>query len=95
VIPNTVVRLEGLSKLKILNDLIGTRTRHLPACSLAPQPSTLRRVPAQSIFSLRSISIVSHLLLGVSALSYKPEGRRFETNRNEYEKQEYVDVLGD
>jgi hypothetical protein len=28
-----MVRLEGLGKLKIFNDLIGTRTDDLPVCS--------------------------------------------------------------
>jgi hypothetical protein len=40
------VRLEGLGKLKKKNkkknnDLIGNRTRILPACSIVPQPTTL------------------------------------------------------
>jgi hypothetical protein len=37
------VRLEGLGKLKNINDLIGTRTRDIPVCSIVPQPSTLPR----------------------------------------------------
>jgi hypothetical protein len=37
------VRLEGLGKLKKSNDLIGTRTRYLPTCSIVPQPTTLPR----------------------------------------------------
>jgi hypothetical protein len=36
-----MVRLEELSKLKEFYDLNGTRTRNLPACSIAPQPSTV------------------------------------------------------
>jgi hypothetical protein len=36
------MRLEELDKLKISNDLIGNRTRDLPACSMVPQ-STLPR----------------------------------------------------
>jgi hypothetical protein len=32
--------LEGLDKLKKLNDLIGIQNRNLPSCSTAPQPST-------------------------------------------------------
>jgi hypothetical protein len=36
------VRLEGLGKFKISSDLIGTRSRYLPACSILPQPTTLR-----------------------------------------------------
>jgi hypothetical protein len=35
------VRLEGLGKFKKSNDLIGTRTRDLPACSIVSQPTTL------------------------------------------------------
>jgi hypothetical protein len=37
--------LEGLGKLEKLNDLIWTRIRDLPACSIVPQPTTLPRVP--------------------------------------------------
>jgi hypothetical protein len=33
-----MVRLEGLDKLEKFNDLIGTRTRDLPACSISLQP---------------------------------------------------------
>jgi hypothetical protein len=36
-----IVRLEGLSKLKESNDLIGSRIRDFPACSIVPQPTTL------------------------------------------------------
>jgi hypothetical protein len=39
------VRLEGLGKLKKSNDLIGNRSRDIPACSIVPQPSTLPRDP--------------------------------------------------
>jgi hypothetical protein len=39
------VRLEWLDKLKKVSGLIGTRTRDLPACSIVPQPNTLRRPP--------------------------------------------------
>jgi hypothetical protein len=38
------VQLEGLGKLKTFNDLIGTRNSYLPACSIAPQSTTLLRV---------------------------------------------------
>jgi hypothetical protein len=33
-----IVLLEELSQLKKFSDLIGTLTRHLPACSIVPQP---------------------------------------------------------
>jgi hypothetical protein len=39
------VRLEGLGQLKKSNELIGNRTRDLPGCSIAPQPTTLPRDP--------------------------------------------------
>jgi hypothetical protein len=38
------MRLEGLGKLKKIH-LNGTRTRDLPAFSIMPQPTTLRRAP--------------------------------------------------
>jgi hypothetical protein len=37
--------LEGLGQLEKSSDLIGTRTRHLPAHSILPQPSTLLHSP--------------------------------------------------
>jgi hypothetical protein len=37
------MRLEG--QLKKNNDLIGIRTRYLPACSIVPQPTMLPRAP--------------------------------------------------
>jgi hypothetical protein len=37
------VQLEGSGKLKKFNDHIGAQTHDLPACSIAPQPSTLPR----------------------------------------------------
>jgi hypothetical protein len=43
--PRATVRLEGSGKLKKSNDLIGNRTRDLPACSIVPQPTTLPHVP--------------------------------------------------
>jgi hypothetical protein len=39
--PLALVRLEGLVKLKKYSDVIGFRTRNLPACSTVPQPTTL------------------------------------------------------
>jgi hypothetical protein len=38
-----IMRLEGLVELKEISDLIGNRTRELPACSIVPQPTTLPR----------------------------------------------------
>jgi hypothetical protein len=39
-----MVRLEGLRKFRKFNDIV-TRTRDLPACSIAPQLSTLKGSP--------------------------------------------------
>jgi hypothetical protein len=35
------VQLEGFMSIEKSNDLIGNRTRDLPACSIVPQPTTL------------------------------------------------------
>jgi hypothetical protein len=39
------MRLKVLGKLKKKISLIGTRSRDLPACSIAPQATTLPRTP--------------------------------------------------
>jgi hypothetical protein len=38
------MRMEGLVKLKELNEIIGSQTRDLLACGIMPQPITLERV---------------------------------------------------
>jgi hypothetical protein len=44
------VRLEGLRKLnKKFNDLIGNRTRDLPACSIVPEPAMLPGAPNSTL----------------------------------------------
>jgi hypothetical protein len=43
--PRTILRLEGLVNWKKSND-IGSRTRDLSACNIAPQPTTLPLVPS-------------------------------------------------
>jgi hypothetical protein len=43
--PRLRVLLVGLGKLKKLNDLIGTQTQDLLACSIAPEPSRLLYAP--------------------------------------------------
>jgi hypothetical protein len=45
--PRAIVRLEGLGKWKKIN-LIETRTRDLPVCSIVPQPTTLSRTAYQN-----------------------------------------------
>jgi hypothetical protein len=42
-----MARMEGFG-IEKFNDLIGTRSRHLPASSIAPQPPMLPRAPAQT-----------------------------------------------
>jgi hypothetical protein len=46
------VRLEELGQLKKKkpNDLIGTRTRDLPACSIVPQPTTLLHINMSTFY---------------------------------------------
>jgi hypothetical protein len=41
--PGSLVRKEGSRKLKIFDNLIVTRIRDIPACSIAPQPSMVPR----------------------------------------------------
>jgi hypothetical protein len=53
-----IMRLEGW---KI--DLIGTRTRDLPACSIVPQPTTLPRAPKSSKHTLNLHRLTSCTLL--------------------------------
>jgi hypothetical protein len=47
--------MEGLGKFKNIL-LIGTRTLDLPACSIAPQPTTLPRAPW--VLILRHLNIL-------------------------------------
>jgi hypothetical protein len=51
-----MARLEGLGKLKELNDLMGTRTRDLPICSIAHQPTTLQRDHFKIMYTYTSAS---------------------------------------
>jgi hypothetical protein len=46
------VRPEGLGQLKKSSDLIGDRTRDLPASSIVPQPTTLPRAPTSSWYGV-------------------------------------------
>jgi hypothetical protein len=53
------------------NDLIGNRTRDLPACSVVPQPSTLPRAPAlysaQTNWARSGIAITLALILRIGS----------------------------
>jgi hypothetical protein len=68
------VQLEGLGKLEQFNDLIGTRTRDLPACSVALQPTTLPR--ATDILQLKT----KNTLLPVSCTSCHVLASEFHDN---------------
>jgi hypothetical protein len=49
------VQLEGFRKIgKKSNDLIGSGTLDLPACSIVRQPTTLRRAPIEN-WALRRV----------------------------------------
>jgi hypothetical protein len=47
--PQGLLRLEGLGKLKKCNELIGSGTRDLPACSVVPQPLSYRMLRNDTI----------------------------------------------
>jgi hypothetical protein len=46
--PRAIVRPEGC-QMKNSNDIIGNRTRDLPACSALPQPTALPRAPIKRV----------------------------------------------
>jgi hypothetical protein len=52
------VRPEGIGKLKKKMDIIGSRIRDLPACSIAPQPTTL--LPEEILCTLYG-GVIEHL----------------------------------
>jgi hypothetical protein len=63
------VRLEGLGKLeKENNDLIGTRTRDLPACSIVPEPTTLRPPQKSVLLKLKFIRALDLSLFTVTSM---------------------------
>jgi hypothetical protein len=73
--PRAIMRLEWLGKLKKSNDLIVTRTRELPACSIVPQLTTLPLVTCLiNIFIVVSntlnipVNIYIYIKLGVGSL---------------------------
>jgi hypothetical protein len=51
------VRLEGLGKLKNFNDLIGSRTRDLLSCIIAPQPHATADIHITFVFLLNPYTI--------------------------------------
>jgi hypothetical protein len=62
-----IVRLKGLDKLKKSNELIGNRTRDIPACSIV---ASLPRVPYSIVWSLKLARL--HPLR--ARASYRPVG---------------------
>jgi hypothetical protein len=52
--PQGLVWLEGLGNVEKINDLIGSRTRDHPACSIEPQPTTLP-LPPSSLYKSKRI----------------------------------------
>jgi hypothetical protein len=49
------VLLEGLGQMKKSKDLIGNRTRYLPACSIVPQLTTLPRAPKETFYIIQIV----------------------------------------
>jgi hypothetical protein len=68
--PEGLLRLEGLGQWKKSNDLIGTWTRDLPACSIAPQPTTLPRAWVINGYKTKRVIFKpekKHLFLDISS----------------------------
>jgi hypothetical protein len=53
VSPRAMALLVELGKFKKFNDLFGTRTHYLSACSITSQPSTLPCVPQSATNSMK------------------------------------------
>jgi hypothetical protein len=70
------VRLEGLGQLKKSNDLIGIWTRDLPACSIAPQPTTLPRAPIIIIVIISTLIKSRRSLFHDYSTGWRSENRR-------------------
>jgi hypothetical protein len=60
-----IVRLEGLGQLK-KSTTLGLEPRDLPACSIAPQPTTLPRAPGSN----RRENLLIYLLMLSRALIF-------------------------
>jgi hypothetical protein len=58
-----MVRLEGLGKLNSNNDIVDTRTRDLPACSIAPEPSMLPRASVLEFKTSANVSVLHKNIL--------------------------------
>jgi hypothetical protein len=55
--PQGLVQLEGIGKLKMFNELTGTRTRDLPAHSTVPQPTTLPHAPSACLIDKGTVDL--------------------------------------
>lgn len=62
------MRLEVLGKLTIFSDLIGSRTRDFPTCSIMQKPSTLART-----CNIQAIHIASLNKVQYPCISYEAE----------------------
>jgi hypothetical protein len=69
--------------MKNSTDIIGNRTRYLPAYSTLPQPTALPRTPLHVKYPLFLSDIneyCGHAVAQlVEAMCYKPEGRGFDS----------------
>jgi hypothetical protein len=73
--PRAIVRPEGLCQRKKTSDIIGNRTRDLPACSAVPQPTVRRReaqhyfrwqATTQFVFALKFLNIIHNCIIPFS-----------------------------
>jgi hypothetical protein len=62
-----------LGEFKKFNDLNRTRTRDLPACSMAPQPSTTCNIFSVTCYSLSLNHIIASESASVSASRQEPQ----------------------
>jgi hypothetical protein len=73
-----IVRLKGLGKLRNFYDLIGTRTRDLPACRIAPQPSTIPHAQTH-FFCVNGRCLLKHRsIFTFTFFNYFPHNRMVE-----------------
>jgi hypothetical protein len=57
-----------LTSIEKYNDLIGKRTRELPACSIVPQPTMLQLAPFLKVKVTLRLTVSQSVSLGVEPL---------------------------
>jgi hypothetical protein len=74
--------VEGLNKLKKKIHLIGTRTRDRPACSIVPEPTTLRHTPFHTLTYYKSVQVATELNnRSITYVSTHLEGKNIKVDK--------------